>query len=114
MCDPNAAHISAHRGVAIREFPLKQGHGFADYLLYIDGRVARVIIAKKEGATPSGVEVHSGKNTQGLSGGLRAWDNLLPFSYQSTGTETRFTNWLDPEPCVRGTVAHHVGLALWM
>jgi hypothetical protein len=29
----DAANITAHRGVAIREFPLKSGHGFADYLL---------------------------------------------------------------------------------
>jgi len=30
-------NILAHRGVAIREFPLKAGHGFADYLLFVDG-----------------------------------------------------------------------------
>ncbi len=29
--------IDAARGVAIREYPLKSGHGFADYLLYVDG-----------------------------------------------------------------------------
>jgi type I restriction enzyme R subunit len=27
------ANIHAARGVAIREFPLKTGHGFADYML---------------------------------------------------------------------------------
>jgi hypothetical protein len=30
----------AYRGVAIRNFALKPGHGFADYLLYVDGRTA--------------------------------------------------------------------------
>lgn len=30
--DQNDAHISAYRGLAIRNFTLKQGHGFADYL----------------------------------------------------------------------------------
>jgi type I site-specific restriction endonuclease len=32
MQDRNAANLSASRGVAIRTFTLKQGHGFADYL----------------------------------------------------------------------------------
>jgi type I restriction enzyme R subunit len=30
--DQNDANILAYRGVAIRSFTLKQGHGFADYL----------------------------------------------------------------------------------
>jgi len=30
VCDAKAANIHAGRGVAIREFPLKTGHGFAD------------------------------------------------------------------------------------
>ncbi|MES2366202.1 MAG: hypothetical protein V4563_09950 [Pseudomonadota bacterium] len=38
VCDAAAASIHAARGVAIREFPLKSGHGFADYLLYVDGK----------------------------------------------------------------------------
>lgn len=50
------ANIHAARGVVIREFPLKSGHGFADYLLYVDGKAAGVIEAKKEGVTLTGVE----------------------------------------------------------
>ena len=38
--------IEAGRGVAIREFPLAPGHGFADYLLSIDAYAAGVIEAK--------------------------------------------------------------------
>ncbi len=38
--DVSEANIHAARGVAIREFPLKSGHGFADYLLYVDGKAA--------------------------------------------------------------------------
>ena len=30
VCDAADANITAHRGVAIREFQLKKGHGFAD------------------------------------------------------------------------------------
>jgi len=36
--DATAANLLAGRGVAIREFKLKSGHGYADYLLYVDGR----------------------------------------------------------------------------
>jgi type I restriction enzyme R subunit len=107
VCNPAEANITAHRGVAIREFPLKSGHGFADYLLYIDGKAAGVIEAKKEGVTLSGVETQSAKYTQGLPDGLPAWNKPLPFSYQSTGVETRFTNGLDPEPKARGVFAFH-------
>jgi type I restriction enzyme R subunit len=54
--DQSDANILAYRGVAIRNFTLKPGHGFADYLLYVDGRAAGVIEAKKEGVTLTGVE----------------------------------------------------------
>ena len=36
--DASEINILAHQGVAIREFPLKAGHSFADYLLHVDGR----------------------------------------------------------------------------
>ena len=107
VCDANAAYIHADRGVAIREFPLKAGHGFADYLLYVDGKAAGVIEAKKEGATLSGVEIQSAKYSQGLSDGLPRWRDPLPFAYQSTGVETRFTNGLDPTPRSRSVFAFH-------
>ncbi len=31
-------NLSAKRGVAVREFKLRSGHGFADYLLFVDGQ----------------------------------------------------------------------------
>jgi len=66
VCDLSQANIHAARGVAIREFPLNSGHGFADYLLYVNGKACGVIEAKKEGATLTGVEVQSGRYAQGL------------------------------------------------
>lgn len=57
ICNADKANIHAVCGVAIREFPLAKGHGFADYLLYVDGRAAGVIEAKKEGVTLTGVEI---------------------------------------------------------
>ncbi|MGQ0656801.1 MAG: type I restriction endonuclease subunit R [Chromatiales bacterium] len=106
VCDVAQANIHAYRGVAIREFPLP-GHGFADYLFYVDGRAAGVIEAKQAGTTLSGVETQSDKYTRGLPPGLPAWYNPLPFAYQSTGIETRFTNGLDPAPRSRTVFAFH-------
>jgi type I restriction enzyme R subunit len=60
-----------------------------------------VIEAKKEGATLSGVEVQSARYAQGLPAALPAWRRPLPFVFESTGVETRFTNGLDPQPRAR-------------
>ena len=107
LCDVNEANIHFHRGVAVREFPLQSGNGFADYLLYVDGSAAGIIEAKKEGHTLSGVETQADKYAQGLPAALPAWSRPLPFAYQSTGAETRFTNGLDPQPRARSVFAFH-------
>jgi type I restriction enzyme R subunit len=105
--DVKEANIHASQGVAIREFVLKSGHGKADYLLYVDGKAAGVIEAKKVGTTLTGVEIQSDKYSKGLPDGLPAWIKPLPFCYQSTGEITRFTNNLDPEPRSRQIFAFH-------
>jgi type I restriction enzyme R subunit len=107
VCHMNDANIHAARGVAIREFPLNAGFGYADYLLYLDGKAAGVIEAKKEGATLTGVEVQSARYAQGLPATLPAWRRPLPFSYESTGIETHFTQGLDPQPRARAVFAFH-------
>ncbi len=107
VCDMAQANIHAARGVAIREFPLNPGYGFADYLLYIDGKAAGVIEAKKGGTTLRGVEVQSARYAQGLPASLPAWVRPLPFSYESTGIETHFTQGLDPLPRARAVFAFH-------
>ena len=101
------ANIHAARGVAIREFPLKSGFGFADYLLYVDGQAAGIIEAKRAGTTLIGVESQSARYAGGLPDDLPAWRRPLPFLYESTGVETRFTNGLDPEPRSRQVFAFH-------
>jgi len=118
VCDLKDADLHASRGVAIREFPLEppsparaeagRGEGgYADYLLYVDGKAAGVVEAKKVGATLTGVEVQSGRYAQGLPASLPAWTRPLPFVYESTGVETHFTNGLDPEPRARNVFAFH-------
>jgi type I restriction enzyme R subunit len=77
--DVDQANIHAGRGVALREFPLNTGHGFADYLLYIDGKAAGVIEAKKAGATLTGVESQSARYAAGLPDTLPAWRRPLPY-----------------------------------
>jgi type I restriction enzyme R subunit len=105
--DYKQTDLHAARGVAIREFELNPGFGTADYLLYVDGRAAGVIEAKKEGATLAGVEIQSAKYAQGLPASLPAWRRPLVFLYESTGVETHFTNGLDPEPRARNVFALH-------
>ncbi len=48
----------------MHEFKLKTG--FADYLLYVDGKVIGVIEAKPAGHSLAGVEIQSAKYTDGL------------------------------------------------
>jgi type I restriction enzyme R subunit len=105
--DLTEANITAGRGVAIREFPLKAGHGFADYLLYVDGATVGVVEAKKEGETLTGYEIQTEKYSVGLPDSLKAYRRPLPFCYQSTGIETRFTNLLEADARSRQVFAFH-------
>ena len=111
-----ALNVHAARGVAVREFPLRHGHGAADYLLYVDGRAAGVVEAKPAGHTLTGVEAQSGKYGAGLPDNLSCYVRPLPFLYESTGAETRFTNGLDPQPRSRNVFSFHTPetLAEWL
>src|SRR5436190_497962 len=97
--------ISAGQGVAVREFSLKSG--FADYLLYADGRVVGVIEAKPEGHTLTGVETQSAKYKDGLPANLPHFVLPLPFAYESTGEVTQFTNSLEPDARSRVVFTFH-------
>ena len=99
--DKQAANLSASRGVAVREFPLKSGHGEADYLLFLDSAPVGVVEAKREGETLTGVEIQTTKYSEGVPDHLNCPRRPLPFEYQSTGVETRFTNLLEPDASSR-------------
>jgi len=117
LADANIhAGSGAVKGVAIREFPLNPGFGVADYLPYANGKAAGVIEAKKQGTTLTGVELQSARYAQGLPASLPAWVRPLPFSYESTGIETHFTQGLDPAPRARAVFAFHqpATLAGWL
>ncbi|MFQ5343474.1 MAG: DEAD/DEAH box helicase family protein [Anaerolineae bacterium] len=106
-------NLSAARGVAVREFPLRTG--FADYLLFVDRKAIGAVEAKPAGTPLSGVELQSEKYSAGLPDIPPAWHKPLPFLYESTGVETFFTNGLDPEPRSRRAFAFHqpATLAEW-
>ena len=112
----DAVDLYAGPGVAVREFPLRTGHGSADYLLYVHRRAVGVVEAKPRGFTLIGVEVQSEKYSTGLPDNLPAYRRPLPFLYESTGAETQFTNRLDPEPRSRLTFSFHSPetLARWI
>ncbi len=112
----DTVNIEAGRGIAIREFPLAPGHGFADYLLYVDGYAAGVVEAKKAGVPLIGVEIQTAKYSVGLPQNLPAPRRPLPFCYESTGVETRFTNLLEPDARSRPVFGFHrpETLAAWL
>lgn len=94
-------NLSAALGVAVREFKMTSGHGYADYLLFVQGKAVGVLEAKPAGVALGNVELQADKYATGLPAGLNPPVNPLPFLYLSTGLETRFINGLDPDPKTR-------------
>ena len=86
--DPNKVDLSAGRGIAVREFPLVRGHGYADYLLYVDAKAAGVIEAKKDGTPLTVVEVQTVKYSEGSFSrtSLRTTAGSSPSSTTSSGS----------------------------
>lgn len=103
--NPSDFNRNASLGVAVREFQLSTGP--CDYLLFVDGKAAGVIEAKKTGVTLSGVADQSDKYMGGLPEHLAKWDDLLIFDYESTAAETYFRNTRDPKPRSRRIFAFH-------
>src|SRR6476620_2674908 len=103
--DKRAANLAAARGVAVRELTFKTGA--PDYTLFVDGKAIGTIEAKPAGHSLTGVEEQSEQYVRGVPFGLPAWRSPLPFSYESTGTETRFISRLDPVPRSRNVFAFH-------
>jgi len=97
--------LSARPGIAVREFPLTTGE--ADYMLYAGGRAIGIVEAKPEDRTLTGVEVQSTKYLEGLPPDLPTYHRPLPFAYESTGTETQFTNSLEDDARSRAVSAFH-------
>jgi hypothetical protein len=101
------ADINAGPGVVVHEFILEKDHGRVDYLLFVNGQPAGVIEAKPEGTTLTEVERQSGKYVDGLPTWMQPPVYPLPFTYESTGKETRFTNGYDPDARSRRIFTFH-------
>src|ERR1017187_6465021 len=98
-------NLSASRGVAVCELSFATGE--PDYTLFVDAKALGTVEAKPEGHSLVGVEEQSTKSVTGIPSGLPGWKSPLPFCYESTGTETCFTNRLDPDPRSRHVFAFH-------
>ncbi len=114
--DYKTAAVDAAQGVVVREVPTTAGP--ADYVLYVDRHAIGIIEAKKAGMTLTGVEPQTRKYQAAYP---EAWpvievNGALPFGYESTGAETRFTSGLDPVPASRRVFTFHrpETLAHWL
>ena len=91
-------------GVAVREFKTETGP--ADYMLFVDREPVGVIEAKKKGIPLTQVEEQTHRySISGIK--WRANGKDLRFAYESTGAETRFTDYNDPKPRSREIFSFH-------
>jgi type I restriction enzyme R subunit len=116
--DRAKANLYAGQGVALREFVHGEGHGRSDYALYVDRQLVGVLEAKPDGTTLTEVERQTRKYIEGVPGAIPAPVIPLPFGYEATGTESRFTCFSDPEPRSRrmfgGYIHRPETLADWL
>ncbi len=67
---------SASHGIAVHEFRLKQGHGLAGYLCFVNGKAVGVLEARPEGFTLADVEPRAKKPRRSLPvTGRIFWEN---------------------------------------
>ena len=92
-------------GVAVREYPLKYDQS-ADYLLFIGEVAVGVIEAKKEGTTLSGALQQAQRYRGSLPDDLPNRTRFF-YSYASTGVETYFRDFRDPDSRSRQVFAFH-------
>ncbi|MCA9541853.1 MAG: DEAD/DEAH box helicase family protein, partial [Myxococcales bacterium] len=112
--DRAALNLAAAPGVAVRE--LRTGAGPADYLLFLGNHLVGVIEAKPAGTQLASVEAQTRDYAARAPQNLPAPIRPLPFLYESTGVETRFTNGLDPEARAREVFWFHrpATLRVWL
>lgn len=112
--DRHQLNLGAARGVAVREYPLPIGE--ADYLLFVDRKAVGAVEAKPEGITLGGVHEQTEGYQTSAPPDLPHVQLPLPFGYESTGVETKFTDLRDPDPRQRSVFSFHrpETLAEWL
>ena len=103
--DHDKRNLSAGLGVAVREYPL--GTDRADYVLFIESQPVGVVEAKRHGHPLIGVEPQSDKYLNGLHEKFPSLPFKPPFSYETTGIETKFADRRDPCHRSRHVFAFH-------
>lgn len=91
-------------GIAVREYPTDTGP--VDYALFVDRKPAGVIEAKKDGAILSNHE----EQTEDYAKSKFKWqigEDIMPFVYEATSKEVRFTDLRDPRPRFRELFSFH-------
>ena len=105
--DRDDMNLAASDAVAVREFKLDRGHGYVDYMLFLDGHPVGVCEAKPAGTALIGVEHQVKKYVEGIPPALDPPYRPLPFAYLSTGEETLFINHFDPHARTRPVFSFH-------
>ncbi len=103
--DHKRLNLAAAKGVAVREYPTDQGP--ADYVLFVDLKPVGVIEAKR---TEEGGKMtsHEPQIERYVNASLTyIGQQVLPFSYLTTGERTRFTDARDPKPRFRDVFSFH-------
>jgi type I restriction enzyme, R subunit len=103
--DFRALNLGAGPGVAVREFPTSRGE--ADYVLFVDRKAVGAVEAKPEGTTLRGVFEQTAKYLTSFPDQIPHVELPLPFSYESTGTETLFVDLRDPDYRSRRVFSFH-------
>ncbi|MDG1858625.1 MAG: DEAD/DEAH box helicase family protein [Emcibacteraceae bacterium] len=98
--------FAAGLGIAVREWTTDTGP--ADYMLFVGGKVAGVIEAKRKSLGHKITEVE--EQTKGYAESKIKYvhkDAAPPFLYEATGVITRFTDKRDPKPRSREVFTFH-------
>jgi len=77
-------NLSAGLGVIVCEYPLAGGQGYADYMIFVDGKPVGALEAKPEGYPVRSVEIQTDKYTIGL-----AYDLKPPVTRSRSATSAR-------------------------
>ncbi len=101
------ANPAGSKGVAVEYFQMGKEVGEADYVLFINGIAVGVIEAKKVGQSLTGKETQTKGYAVGFPKEFKSVSLPLPFIYESSGVETRFTNLWDPKPRSREIFSFH-------
>lgn len=112
----NKSRINLNKGigVAVREYQTDVGP--ADYVLFVDGKPAGIIEAKREEEGHK-LTVHEDQAEDYATAKLKYLNNeKLPFAYLSTGEVTTITDFRDPKPRGRNVFTFHrpETLRIWL